>query len=47
MKIVVFSGKIVAYFILFFVIIILIVQCIQIGNKKGMFGCELVFLITL
>lgn len=37
MKIVAFGGKIMACFILFLVIKILIVQYIKIGNKKGIF----------
>ena len=47
MKIVAFGGKTVAYFILFLVIKILIVQYIKIENKKGMFVCVLRFFFTL
>lgn len=43
MKTVAFGSKIVAYFILFFVIKILIVQYIKTENKKDMFVCMLIF----
>lgn len=39
MKVVAFGGKIVAYFTLFLVIEILIVQYIKIGHKKGTLVC--------
>ena len=42
MKTVAFGSKIVAYFILFFVIKILIVQYIKTENKKDMFVCMLI-----
>lgn len=43
MKTVAFGGKIVAYFILFLVIKILIVQYIKTENRKDMFVCMLTF----
>lgn len=43
MKIAAFGGKIMAYFILFLVIKILIVQYIKTENKKDMFVCMLIF----
>lgn len=43
MKTVAFGGKIMAYFILFIVIKILIVQYIKTESKKDMFVCMLIF----
>lgn len=47
MKIAAFGGKIMAYFILFLVIKILIVQYIKTENKKDMFVCMLIFFFFL
>ena len=46
MKTVAFGGKIMAYFILFLVIKILIVQYIKTENKKDMFVCMLTFFFS-